>query len=291
VYKIQGLLLHRTELAVPSSSGNPLVLCDVWSHQALPAAGPKFAVVYVHGGGMAVGNRVSAGPFSALLLNSACQLRTDVCVVTVEYILSTEKRFPGSLDDCLDVCRHLSARGVKVVLAGDSGGGGLVASTVLALRSEAQHSVIGAFLISPMLDQTHDRVYSARLSEFDIIQGRLANGTSRQYVESSVAAAHDVLASPVKCKDLRGLPPLLFHVGELEIFYDDAVEFHKNAVQSGVDCTLVAFPGMCHCFQLLAMDLPQAQESVKLFGDFCVKCWERSAAAEQLGSQPAAAWA
>src|SRR5574341_1699120 len=84
------------------------------------------------------------------------------------------------------------------------------------------------------------------------------------------ASDHDLrlpLLSP-HYGDLRGLPPLLIHVGEDEILLSDAARLADNARAAGVDVSLVIWPKMWHVWHLLAPDLPEAQQAINAIGAF-----------------------
>jgi len=260
-------------VAVPSANSRS-VTCDVWSHTRLVDSvnnvndwkGIKTAILYLHGGGVAAGNRCSAAPFSVTLLG---RVSPDTVVVCVDYVLSTELEFTAPLEDCVACVEYFSHRVPSLILVGDSGGGNLVASTLLTLKeSSLLHHVKGAIMLSPMLDNRHDKTYPSELVQLDVIQPRLANGTSVQLCSCSVRAATDPILSPILAVNLSGLPPLLIHAGDSEIFHDDCKVFATRAQNCGVDVTFRAFEGLPHCFQMLAPDLQETSDSLEEMAQF-----------------------
>jgi acetyl esterase/lipase len=73
------------------------------------------------------------------------------------------------------------------------------------------------------------------------------------------------IASPLYA-DLRGLPPLLIHVGTHELLLDDSVRFARKASQAGVDVTLRVWDGMWHVFH--SFDVPEARAALREIGEF-----------------------
>jgi monoterpene epsilon-lactone hydrolase len=264
----------RTQLVLPVKLTQRHVTCDVWwpptvDHNSL--AKVKNAIVYLHGGGVCSGNLLSAAPFSNSLLKHLCDARVnDVVVITVDFVLSTHAAFPAPLEDCVCVCEHLSALNITQVLVGDSGGGTLVASVLLELK---QSSIKGAFLISPMLDNTHHKLYHDTNENLDIIQSLLANGTARQLCECPVQSATDMLVSPILAepRNLAHFPPILLHCGTCEIFYSDCLVFANKLRLAGVPLEFCEFPGLVHCFQFVAPDREESKRSLRDFAAFCAR--------------------
>lgn len=164
------------------------------------------------GGGYAAGGRYS---YSAFMLDLAQRL-PDCIILLVEYGLAPYVQFPVPIHQTAAVIDFLciSTPHVRFALAGDSAGGGLVASSLLHIREENNalwmDRMVGAVMISPMLSQEHSDVPGMENQQFDIIQSRLAHSTAKNYCPIPEVAKHNTLASPVFENDLfTGLPPML----------------------------------------------------------------------------------
>lgn len=223
------------------------------------------------GGGFAAGGRYS---YSSFMLDLAQRL-PDCIILLVEYGLAPYVQFPVPIHQTAAVIDFLciSTPHVRFALAGDSAGGGLVASSLLHIREENNtlwmDRMVGAVMISPMLSQEHSDVPGMENQQFDIIQPRLAHSTARNYCPIPEVAKHNTLASPVFENDLfTGLPPMLIHYGALEVFADNCITFGERAAEQGASVEIKGFENMIHCFQLLAPDRFETDESMQEITDF-----------------------
>jgi len=210
--------------------------------------GPRPAVLWIHGGGMIAGSPQFEAAGSGRIAREL-----DAVVVSPDYRLAPENPFPAALDDCIATLRWMRANAAelgldpdRITVMGASAGGGL--SAAVAQRSHDEGIDLRAqVLVYPMLD---DR--SALMTDH-AGRGELAWTTSSNrfgwtaYLgrepRSSDAPEY---AAPVRRKHLAGLPPAWIGVGELDLFYLEAVEYAANLTASGVPCTLVTVPGMYH---------------------------------------------
>jgi monoterpene epsilon-lactone hydrolase len=232
-----------------------------------PAAGSEdrsadARLLYLHGGGYICGSFASHRGLVGNLAQ-ACGLPT----LMPEYRLAPENPFPAALEDALAVYRHLLAEGVpphRLVLGGESAGGGLVIATLLALRDEGLPLPAAAFVLSPWTDLA---------ATGGSLQTRAKQDPWFKPEGVIPAAAHYVgngsptnpLISPLY-GDLAGMPPLLIHVGDYEILRDDSTRLAEKAQAAGVDVTIRVWEGMWHVFQTLAARVPEARESVDEVG-------------------------
>lgn len=221
-------------------------------------------VVYFHGGGFQVGSLRSHRELMVRLsAASACR------VLGVDYRLAPEHRFPAPLQDALAVCAWLAAQGFSghnVALAGDSAGGGLALSLLLALRDAAKPLPAAAVLMSPWTDlSASGESYVTRAAQDPIHQRPMIVAMARNYLgKDPFGKDHDPrdpVASPLFA-DLRGLPPLLIQVGDRETVLCDSTEFAKKAQAAGVSVKLEVWPGMIHVFQQFADELPEARAAI-----------------------------
>ena len=154
----------------------------------------------------------------------------------------------------------------KTIVAGDSAGGGLAVSTVVAVRDRDLPMPAGIVALSPWSDLTCSGESMTSRAEADIECTRagllqmagwyLGDGDPR-----------DPLASPLFA-DLTGLPPLLCLVGGDETLLDDTLRLVRNAAVAGLDATAVVVAGMQHVFPIWAGAFPEADAAIALIGDW-----------------------
>ena len=233
---------------------------------SVPQAASRQVMLYLHGGGYIMGSC-----HSHRLLAAALAQATGARVLVLDYRLAPEHPFPAALEDAQAAYRWLVTTGIKpehIVLAGDSAGGGLVLSTLLALRDAGQQLPAKAILLSPWTDLSVSGASYVTRAERDFM-------ITRDYL---LAEAHTYLgeqdprtplASPVYA-DLHGFPPLLIQVGSDEILLDDATRVAESAQQAGVAVTLDIIEGMWHVWHAAAAVryFPEGKAAFDQIADF-----------------------
>ncbi|WP_309974129.1 alpha/beta hydrolase [Variovorax guangxiensis] len=223
-------------------------------------------IVYLHGGGYQVGSLVSHSELMARLSAAAA-----VRVLGVGYRLAPEHPYPAPLDDSLVVLAWLRGQGYlaqEVALAGDSAGGGLALSVLLALQLAGQAPPAAAFTMSAWTDLTAGgESYEARAALDPINQRPMLVAMARNYLGN--IAATEPLASPLHASaaQMQKLPPLLLQVGERETVVSDSELFARKAAAAGASAQLEIWPEMFHVFQQFP-ELPEAREAVAAGGRF-----------------------
>ncbi|GAC1398957.1 MAG: alpha/beta hydrolase [Chloroflexota bacterium] len=236
-----------------------------WVHMS--DADPDRVILYLHGGAYIRGSFASHRPLAARL-SAASRIRALV----LSYRLAPEHPFPAALKDAVTAYRWLLASGTQpehIVLAGDSAGGGLCVSTLLALRDAGHPLPSGAALMSPWLDlaATGESIQTRAEADPWLDSERL-QGAGSAYLAG--ADPRDPLASPLYAH-LRGLPPFLIHVGKDEILLDDSTRFAAKAREEDIDVTVRIWDDMWHVFQAFAEVVPQGEESIREIGAFLRK--------------------
>ena len=231
---------------------------------AAGAADPSRVVLYLHGGSYAAGGLATHRDITGRLSRAgSCR------VLLLLYRLAPEHPFPAPVEDALAAYRALLLSGVdpaRLVLVGDSAGGGLALALLMALRDAHEPLPAGAVVMSPWTDLA-STAPSLR-TKADIDPWLVAESVPREAaVYLAGADPRDPLASPLY-GDLSGLPPLLVHVGEDEILLDDAVRVAEEARRAGVLTTLKVWPGMWHVFQLFAGQIADARIALDEIGRF-----------------------
>ena len=217
-------------------------------------------LLYVHGGGF-----VACSPRSHRPLTAALALQ-GLRVFVPDYRLAPEHPFPAATQDVQAVWRALrAAQPGRMVVAGDSAGGNLALGLMLALRDAGEALPDAAALFSPSTDMTGASASLLVNAKRDaMFRGDKLENLALTYLAG--AAPAQPMASPLQ-GEMRGLPPLLLHVGEDEALRDDSIRLAQKARAAGVVVELQVFPGVPHVWQMLRW-LPEARRSVQAAGRF-----------------------
>jgi acetyl esterase/lipase len=229
-----------------------------------PGVRADAAVLYLHGGGYVIGSRRSHRHLAAAIARAAA-----VPALLPEYRLAPEEPFPAALEDAVAAYEWLLARAIapeRVVVAGDSAGGGLTVATLLALRDRGLPRPAGGVCISPWVDLTCSGAsYVSRAAADPIVERASVTMMAQAYAGAGDLKAP--LVSPLHA-DLRGLPPLLVQVGSDEVLLDDARGLAERARAAGVATRLEEWPTMIHVWHWFQGMLDEAEQAVGVIGDF-----------------------
>jgi epsilon-lactone hydrolase len=152
----------------------------------------------------------------------------------------------------------------RIVVAGDSAGGGLTVSTLLALRDRGAPLPAGGVCISPWTDLAcTGESMASRAAEDPMVQRNALLDMAAAYLAGQDPCMP--LASPLY-GDLRGLPPLLIHVGTAETLLDDATRVAARARDAGVAVDLEVWDDMIHVWHAFAPPLPESDEAIARVG-------------------------
>ena len=231
---------------------------------AAPGADAERVIYYLHGGGYTIGSINTHRQMISHLSRAA-----GARALAIDYRLSPEHPFPAAVEDATTAYRWLLSTGVdpdRIVIAGDSAGGGLTVATLVSLRDAGDPLPAAAVCLSPWVDMeaTGDSMTTRAeadpmISREDVLEGAQA------YLNG--ADPRTPLASPIHA-DLKGLPPLLIHVGTAEVLLDDSTRLAERARSADVDVTLEPWDDMIHVFQFFASTLPEAQQAIDRIGAF-----------------------
>ncbi|PTL79730.1 alpha/beta hydrolase [Vitiosangium sp. GDMCC 1.1324] len=231
-----------------------------WVTPRAGAAGP--VVFYVHGGGYVVGSVQSyRGTTAQLAVDSGAR------VLVVDYRLAPEHPYPAALEDALAAWRWLRGTGVepsRVVVAGDSSGGGLVLSLLRALVDSGEWLPAGAVLLSPWVDLSCEAPSHVGHAPYDYLHPEELRFWGRCY--AGTLELKDPRLSPLYAS-ARGLPPLYLQVGGAELFLDPVCELAGRARAEGVSVTLDVCEGLPHLPTAFGALLPAAREAAVRAGE------------------------
>lgn len=214
-------------------------------------AGPEGlpVLVFLHGGGWIFGDIETHDALCRLLAHQAACL-----VVSVDYRLAPEHKFPAALDDSLAaldwVAAHAAEVGgdaTRIALGGDSAGGNLAAAACQVLRDRSGPNIVFQLLIYPAVDFTADMV-SPRSHGAGYGLSDAAIGWMRECYLNDPFDAIDPRASPAMAKDLSGLPPAFIQTAEFDPLHDEGKAYADALRAAGGTAIHINYPGMIHGF-------------------------------------------
>ncbi len=220
------------------------------------------ALLYLHGGAYCVGS-----PRTHRAITGRLALRADARVFAADYRLAPEHPFPAAVDDAVAAYRGLLAAGHlpgRIVIAGDSAGGGLAVATALRLREFGAPLPGALVLFSPWVDLRETLRLRPPAGDVMIAEPWLRE-CARFYLAGRDAA--DPLASPIAA-DLRGFPRTLIQVGSDEILLEDSRRLHAALAAAGVPVALEEYPRRWHVFQINAGVLSDANRALARAGRY-----------------------
>lgn len=227
-----------------------------------PDAGDT-VLLYFHGGGFVFGSLRTHGEMIGALARAA-RART----LALEYRLAPEHPLPAAVTDAVRAYRYLLDLGIspkKIALAGDSAGGTLVLSTLLALRDANIPLPGAAVAISPWVDLGCSGPSFEENARYDFVGKEHCLLAARHYLAGKDAASPDV--SPLFAS-LTGLPPLLVQAGSAETLLDQIRAFATRAREEGVALTFSEYPDMVHVWHLLRAFTPEGARAIDEAGAF-----------------------
>ena len=229
-----------------------------------PGVVAERVICYLHGGGYVMGS-INTHREMVSRLSRAASAR----VLILDYRLAPENPFPAAVDDSTAAYRWLLSVGVdpaRLVIAGDSAGGGLTVATLVALRDAGESLPRAGICLSPWVDLECVGECMVTKAERDPVLTRdISLMLAKAYLGDT--DPRTPLASPLYA-DLTGLPPLLIQVGTAEVLFDDATRLADRARAAGVDVILEPWDDMIHVWHVFAAILPEGQQAIDRIGEF-----------------------
>lgn len=241
-----------------------------------PGAGRRGAIYYLHGGAYMIGS-----PYTHREMTGLLALYSRLPLFSLDYRLAPEHPFPAALEDAVSGYQALLEMGFppqSIVLAGDSAGGGLCVSLMIALRDMGRPLPGGAALISPWTDLAGEgeSMLTRRVQDPLFQPGDLPR-TALNYLNGH--DPRDPWISPVYANP-RGLPPVLIQVGDHELLLSDSTRLHANFTRAGVQSKISIWPGMWHVFQAIGERMPESRRALREMAAFLAGRVYREAASQ-----------
>lgn len=221
-------------------------------------------LLYLHGGAYTAGSPRSHRPLVARLAEAARSM-----AVAADYRLGPEHRFPAAVEDAVAVYGALVDGGAdpaKLIVAGDSAGGGLALAVALSLKAQELPQPAGFFVISPWADLTQSGPsYGAKADTDPMITKAGLDDNALAYLGG--LDARDPLASPV-FGDFEGVAPVLIQTGSEEALLSDSITVADVLAHARVEVRLEVWPEMIHVFHAFSGGLQAARRAIRDAGSW-----------------------
>lgn len=245
---------------VPTTSG------DVPIRVYAPADSPLPALVFLHGGGWVLGDLDGPDALCRALAN-----RGSCIVISVDYPLAPEFRFPAALEASYEVTRWVRDHGraigalPSVAVGGESAGGNLAAGIALMARDRGGPTLAFQLLLMPVLDHGFDTAsYLDHAEGYRLTRKEMMWWWHNYLLDGSDGA--DPYASPLRATDLQGLPPALVLTAEFDPLRDEGESYAKRLKAAGVTVEQRRYPGVVHGFLSMAGEVDVARQAVNDIG-------------------------
>jgi len=219
---------------------------------------------YVHGGGYVFGSVRIYRP-----MTMAIAKRAGAEVFSAEYRLAPEHRCPAALEDALaayDYVLSAGRRPDRMVIGGDSAGGGLALALLQRLRDTGRQMPAGAVLFSPWADLSASGESIAGNAKSDAMFQRDSIVEGARFYAGDLDL-RDPRVSPL-FGDMRGLPPLFVLVSRSEMLFDDSRRLAEKALAAGVPVRFEAHDGLAHVWPLFHPFIPEAGSAIDAVSGF-----------------------
>jgi acetyl esterase len=224
-------------------------------------------LVYFHGGGLVAGTIGTHAPIAhALSSSSACR------VISVEYRLAPEHPFPAALEDALAAITYIGQHamefgidGTRLGICGDSAGGTLAAAACQAAARAGSPRLALQFLICPILDYSRTSGSRREFASGYLVEQATLDHDISHYVPPGTDPA-DPRISPLRARDLSGMPPTIIHTAEFDPLRDEALDYFNRLIPGGAALSYTCHSGMIHLFYGLGAVVPYARIALEQMG-------------------------
>ena len=227
-------------------------------------AGERLPVLlWFHGGGFVIGSLDTHDSVCRLFANQA-----DCIVVSADYRLAPECKFPAAVEDCEAALRWLALHAVEfgadpqaIAVGGDSAGANLATVVAILARDADNPKIVFQLLIYPCAAPEPETPSHHKFAEGYVLSRNTITWFFKLY-QRSQADSNDFRFAPLAADDLANLPPALVLVAGYDPLRDEGVEYAKRLIQAGNRVRLVNYEGMIHGFILMGGAVDAAKRAV-----------------------------
>jgi acetyl esterase/lipase len=243
--------VNREEHSIPGVNGQPEVRAVIHRHSG---SGLKPGYFHVHGGGYVMG-----APEFTDDRDLAVATHHGCVVISPAYRLAPETKFPGAVEDCYTALKWFHANAIefgvdpdRIIVGGESAGGGLAAALTTLTRDRGEIPVAGQLLIYPMLDDRTGSTVTPHKFAGEFLWTQPLNLFGWSSLLPCPPGSDDVspYAAAARAENLEGLPATFILTGALDLFFDENTEYLRRLVHAGVPAGMHVYPGAYHAFDL-----------------------------------------
>ena len=257
--------LTTTDAAMPGPGGAIPYRLYVPTDE-IEGPGPGF--IFFHGGGLVAGSIETHDRVAAALAHA-----TTCRLVSVEYRLAPEHKFPAAVEDAIAATAFVAAEakslGIdasRLVVGGDSAGATLAAVVCQEARASEGPAIAAQCLICPVLDFEETSPSREAFAENHLIDRAILEADLADYLSDGDDPA-DPRISPLRALNLAGLPPAIIHTAEYDPMRDEGAAYAKRLMAAGVTVEHACHEGMIHNFHAMGALLPQARLVLSQIGE------------------------
>jgi acetyl esterase/lipase len=252
---------HIPARHIPGAPGAPEV--RLWVVDPAPSEKGKPVLLHMHGGGFMMTDPMLMPELQGIATDCHC------VVVSVDYRLAPETRYPGSLEDNYAALKwvhtHAAELGIdrsRIAVGGESAGGYHAASLAIHARDRNEVPIVFQLLIYPALDDRTGSTRPAPPAVGHFMWNAQANRLAWSSLLGVPAGSSGVPAAavPARIASVAGLPPAWIGVGALDLFVEEDMEYARRLVHAGIGTELLVVPGAFHGFDLLVPDAEASKQ-------------------------------
>ena len=254
--------VYRTQDRRIPGPGRDIPLRIYWPRDAKP--GELFAVLlWFHGGGFVIGNLDTHDSVCRMLAGQA-----DAVVVSVDYRLAPEFKFPAAVEDCHAALRWLALHATeigadpkRIAVGGDSAGGNLATVVAILARNDGFPPLAFQLLVYPCTAPEPETPSHRKFADGYVLTRNAIVWFYKHYLRSP-KDSNDFRFAPLLADDLSNLPPALVLVAGYDPLRDEGVDYAKRLIDAGNRVTLANYEGMIHGFYLMGGAVNAAKRAV-----------------------------
>ena len=226
--------------------------------------GEKLPVLmWFHGGGFVIGSLETHDSVCRMLAN-----RADCIVVSVDYRLAPEAKFPAAVEDCEAALKWVALHAVEfggdsncIAVGGDSAGANLATVIAILARDAAHPKLAFQLLLYPCVAPEPETASHHKFKEGYVLSRNSITWFYKQYLRSG-KDVNDFRFAPLVHDDLAGLPPSLIIVAGYDPLRDEGIEYARKLIEAGNRVQLSNYEGMVHGFYLMGGVVDAARRAV-----------------------------
>jgi acetyl esterase len=255
-------MVRKSDMPMPGANGP----CPARLYDAETAGDdtPRPTLLYLHGGGWVQGGLDTHDALCAKMAAWA-----GIRVISYDYRLAPEHKFPAGLDDCLTCFRAMVATpsewgvdATRIVIGGDSAGANLAAAMLHDLQGQGAQMPAGQVLIYPATDTGMNSASMVALKDAYVLPVERINWYLDLYLPKDQDRL-DPRVAPLFSDRLAGQPDALIIVAGHDPLWDDGQSYADQLRKAGVPVDLVEFPGQVHAFVSITKVIPQGDAALR----------------------------